>query len=87
VVVVDDDSDATAASAWRTSFRSVSSLIEFTLSRESGLYNGDDRAALEADDEDAFRRLPLIFTEDAIEEVGDSIVGGVEEDVRGAAIG
>ena len=55
------------------------------------MYNGDDednKAALEAndDDDDAFRRPPLIFTEDAIEEVGDSIVGGVEEDIRGAAI-
>ena len=57
------------------------------------MYNGDDednKAALEPndddDDDDAFRRPPLIFTEDAIEEVGDSIVGGVEEDIRGAAI-
>ena len=60
------------------------------------MYNGDDednKAALEANDDDddeeeddAFRRPPLIFTEDAIEEVGDSIVGGVEEDIRGAAI-
>ncbi len=58
------------------------------------MYNGDDednKAALEAnddddDDDDAFRRPPLIFTEDAIEDVGDSIVGGVEEDIRGAAI-